>query len=127
MCRADAVAGPAVAAVPIIGAIAVLSHQSGRPVPALIVRDAAKTHGTGKQIEGSITEGMSVAVVDDTCTTGGSLIMAIEAVEAAGCTIAKVLCVLDRNEGGSAEIIARGYDFAPLLAANDEGQIEVAQ
>jgi orotate phosphoribosyltransferase len=67
-----------------------------------------------------------VAVVDDACTTGSSLFHAIEAVEAAGCEVVKVIAVLDRNEGGSAEIRRRGYDFLALLSANGRGEIAPA-
>ena len=120
ICRADAAAGPAVAAVPIVSALALLSHQAG-----LIVRDAAKQHGTGKKIEGNVVPGMSVVVLDDTCTTGGSLIRTIQAIEEAGCSVAKVMCILDRNEGGSEEIARRGYDFFTLLEAGPSGEIVV--
>ena len=125
MCKADAAAGPAVAAVPIVSALAVLSHQAGRPIPALIVRDAAKQYGTGKKIEGTVVPGMLVAVVDDTCTTGGSLMRTIQAIEEAGCSVAKVMCILDRNEGGSEEIKRRGYDFFALLEAGPGGEVVV--
>ena len=123
--KADAAAGPAVAAVPIVSALALLSHQAGQPVPALIVRDVAKQHGTGKKIEGNVVPGMSVVVVDDTCTTGGSLIRTIRAVEEAGCNVTKVMCILDRNEGGSEEIARQGYDFFTLLEAGPTGEIVV--
>jgi orotate phosphoribosyltransferase len=66
-----------------------------------------------------------VAVVDDTCTTGGSLFQAIEAAEAAGCSVVKVLAILDRREGGGDKLRDLGYDFASLLVANDRGEIEV--
>ena len=70
---ADAIAGPAVAAVPMLAAISVASHIQGAPVPGLIVRSERKAYGTGKLIEGSVREGMSVAVVDDTCNQGGGM------------------------------------------------------
>jgi len=120
---AEAVAGPAVAAVPMVAAIAVVSHLEGRPIPALIVRTEAKQHGTKKMIEGTLRPGIKVAVVDDTCSTGGSLNHAIEAVEAAGCKVVKVACILDRNMGGGEGIRSRGYDFTSLLVANEKGEI----
>ena len=61
--------------------------------------------------------------MDDTVTSGGSLIKAIVAIEGAGCVVAKVICILDRNEGGSEEIRRRGYDFAALLEADENGRI----
>ena len=52
------------------------------------------------------------------------LFHAIEAAEEAGCTVVKVVSLLDRNEGGSDEMRKRGYDFSALLAATPEGKIE---
>ena len=121
--RADAVAGPAVAAVPMVAAVALMSYTQGRPVKALIVRDEAKKHGTGKLIEGAALPGDRVVVMDDTCSAGGSLLHAIDAVEAAGCAVVKVVCILDRRMGGSDAIRARGYDFFALLEADEDGRI----
>ena len=65
-------------------------------------------------------------MVDDTCNQGGSLLHAIDAVEGAGCRVAKVMCILDRNEGGSEAIRDRGYEFASLLEVGDDGRIRAA-
>ncbi len=125
---AQAVGGPTLAADPIVAAISMASHlePDGGPVPAFIVRKEAKAHGMGNAVEGHLEPGAKVAVVDDTCTTGGSLFQAIEAAEAVGCTVVKVLAVLDRQEGGGDELRRRGYDFTALLVANSDGVIEVA-
>ena len=114
-----AAAGPAVAAVPMVASIATASYAAGRPVKALIVRPERKKHGTGKIIEGSPRPGDRVAVVDDTCMTGGSLLHAIDTVEEAGCEVVLVACILDRREGGSDAIRARGYAFFSFLEAGD--------
>ena len=119
---AEVVAGPALAAIPIITAIGMRSFLEGSPVPGLIVRSEEKKHGAKKMIEGTVRPGLKVAVVDDTCSTGGSLIHAINAIEAAGCDVVKVISILDRNMGGSAEIRSRGYDFQALLVATEEGE-----
>lgn len=119
--RAEAVGGTTLGADPIVAAVALTSHLGGAPVRAFIVRKESKTHGTRQNIEGHLSPGSRVAVVDDVCTTGGSLFHAIEASEVAGCTVVKVVAVLDRQEGGSDEIRARGYDFASLLEATSEG------
>ena len=123
---AEAIAGPALAAVPMLAAISVASYLEGSPVPGLIVRSERKQHGTGKLIEGSVRDGMAVAVIDDTCNQGGSLLHAIDAVEAAGCRVVKVMCILDRNEGGSRAIRDRGYDFFSLFEVDDSGRIRAA-
>lgn len=122
-CHAEAIAGPTLGADPIVAAVAAVSHLEGHPIPGLIVRKEAKGHGTGRIIEGPLKPGARVAVVDDTCTSGASLFHAIAAVEDAGCKVVKVLCILDRNQGGSAELRRRGYDFAAILAADSSGAI----
>jgi orotate phosphoribosyltransferase len=126
---AEAIGGPTLGADPIVAAVSLVSHldSSGDPVPAFIVRKEAKEHGMGNAVEGHLEVGARVAIVDDTCTTGGSLFLAIDAAEAMGCTVVKVLAALDRREGGSDELRRRGYDFSALLVANDRGEIEVAE
>ena len=78
-------------------------------------------------VEGPLLPGSRVAIIDDTCTTGGSLLHAIDAAEAAGCTVVKVVVLLDRREGGGENLRRRGYDFVALMAATPEGQIEVVK
>ncbi len=90
------------------------------PAPTLIhgflVRKAEKTHGTGRRVEGFLRPGARVVIVDDVCTTGGSTITAIEAAREAGMTVAAVLCLVDREQGGRAKIEAAAAG-APFLAA----------
>ena len=125
---AQAIGGPTLGADPIVASVSLASYlePEGGPVPAFIVRKEAKVHGMGNAVEGHLPGGGKVAVVDDTCTTGGSLFQAIEAAEAGGCSVVKVLAILDRGEGGGHELRRRGYDFTSLLVANDKGEIEVA-
>ena len=123
---AQAVGGTTLGAHPMVAALALASHIKGRPIPAFIVRKESKTHGTKQNIEGPLEPGIKVAIVDDVCTTGGSLFHAIDAAEEAGCSVVKVVSILDRNEGGSDEMRKRGYNFSTLLAATAEGKIEKA-
>ena len=125
-CGAEALAGPTLGADPIVSAVAALSYGGGHPIPGLIVRKEAKEHGGKRGIEGPLVEGARVAVVDDTCSTGASLFLAIHAVEAAGCQVVKVLSILDRHQGGSDELKRRGYDFFTILEADAEGNIAPA-
>ena len=85
-----------------------LEDQDPGPEPSLIqgflVRKAEKTHGTGRRIEGFLQPGAPVVIVDDVCTTGGSTITAIEATRDAGMTVAGVLCLVDRLQGGRENI-----------------------
>jgi orotate phosphoribosyltransferase len=123
--RAEAVGGLTLGADPIVAAVALASYREGRRVPGFIVRKEAKAHGTAQAIEGPLPPGCRVVIVDDTCTTGGSLLHAIAAAEAAGCTVVKVVALLDRREGGGDELRRRGYDFVALMAASPDGTIEV--
>ncbi len=122
---AQAVGGPTLAADPIVTAVALASQEEGDGIPAFIVRKETKEHGMGQLIEGPLVAGSRVAIVDDTCTTGGSLLHAIAAAEALGCSVVKVIALLDRREGGGDELRRRGYDFTALMAATPEGKIEV--
>ena len=123
--QVDALAGPTLGADPIVSSVSTMSYIEGRPVPALIVRKEKKTHGGGRNIEGHFFRGQKVAVVDDTCTTGGSLFHAIEAVENEGCEVVKVLSIMDRMAGGSEELERRGYDFQSLFVADNNGKIHI--
>ena len=111
-------------------AVAMASWQpgtyEGETISAFVVRKEAKEHGLGQLIEGPPPQGQTVAIVDDTCTTGGSLFHAIDAAEEAGCTVGLVLALLDRNEGGSDAIRERGYRFAALLMVGEDGRIRPA-
>ena len=124
---AAAIGGPTLGADPIVAATVMASWQAARPLPGFIVRKEAKEHGTGQLIEGPLPPaGGVVAIVDDTCTTGGSLFHAISAAEGAGCKVGLVMVVLDRNEGGSAALRERGYPFVALLQAGPDGRIAPA-
>ena len=124
---AQAIGGPTLGADPIVAAVALTSHLKGSSIPAFIVRKEAKSHGTGQLVEGPLAPGSRVTIVDDTCTTGASLFHAIEAAEAAGCTVVKVVAILDRHQGGSEELGRRGYDFVSLLASTPGGEVGVVQ
>lgn len=121
------IGGPTMGADPIVAAVALTSYLEGKHIPAFIVRDQTKSHGTGKMVEGTLTHGTRVAIVDDICTTGASIFRCIEAAEAAECQVVKVLAVLDRHQGGSEELKKRGYDFISLLEATPDGQVGVTR
>jgi len=122
----SAIGGPAVAAIPIVSAVTLTSHIEENPVEAFFVRPMAKDHGTERQIEGNLRPGSHVMIVDDVCTSGGSLFIAIDAVESIGCKIEKVMVVLDRKQGGREKIEARGYSFVCVLEPDETGVIRVS-
>jgi orotate phosphoribosyltransferase len=102
------------------------------PVPTLIhgflVRKAEKTHGTGRKVEGFLKPGAQVVIVDDVCTTGGSTITAIESTREAGMTVAAVLCLVDREQGGRTNIEATipGVPFISVFTASEVRAAHIA-
>lgn len=114
----DAVGGLTLGADPISYAISYASARSDRPLRAFTVRKEVKSHGTGKTIEGPFKEGDRVAVIEDVITTGRSALRAIEAVRAANGTVAGVLALVDREEGGRQAIEASGVPVISLVAAS---------
>jgi orotate phosphoribosyltransferase len=102
-----------------------LESSEETEAPALVhgflVRKAEKTHGTGRRVEGFLKPGADVVIVDDVCTTGGSTINAIEATQAAGMNVIGVLCLVDREQGGRANIeaAAAGAPFHAVFTASD--------
>jgi orotate phosphoribosyltransferase len=115
--EADAIGGMTLGADPIVCPVAALSQIEGRPLRAFIVRKEAKGHGTGNRIEGNLAPGSRVIVVDDVVTTAGSTLRALEAVDEAGHEVAAVICLVDREEGGS-DKLAR-WPYFPLFRRSE--------
>ena len=115
-----AIGGLTLGADPISYAIAYASAlPGGGPlVQAFTVRKEAKAHGTGKLIEGPFAAGNRVVVIEDVITTGGSALRAVDAVRAAGGTIAGVLALVDREEGGREAIESAGLRVVSLVRAS---------
>lgn len=123
---AVAVGGLTLGADPIVAAVAVVSHIEGNPIPAFIQRGEVKDHGTQKGIEGYIpAAGGRVAIVEDVITKGGATLKAIGLAESAGCEVVKVVALLDRHQGGSDEVLRRGYDFSAILHSDSEGNLRL--
>ena len=125
-CDVDAIGGPTLGADPIVTSVALVGGLEGRPINAFIVRKEGKQHGMGNLIEGPLEPNSRVAIVDDACSTGASLLHAVDAAEAGGHKVVVVLAILDRHQGGSEEFRRRGYDFRCLLEATPEGKIQPA-
>lgn len=119
------VGGLTLGADPITYAVAHESWSRGRPVDGFTVRKSAKDHGTGRRIEGGLPTDARVVVVEDTITTGGSALSAVEAVRAHGPEVLAVLALVDRGEGGRERIedaglpLLVGYTADELLATSD--------
>lgn len=117
----DAVGGMAVGAVPLVAAVLAAAARRDPETPLLgfFVRPQSKGHGLKRRIEGSFAAGQRVALVEDTVTTGGSTLAALDVVEAAGGTVARVLCLVDRGEGAAERFAARGLVLEALITRED--------
>jgi orotate phosphoribosyltransferase len=112
--QVDAVAGLTLGADPIVTAIAVVSGQRGQPLDGLIVRKQTKEYGAGRLLEGPWRDGLRVAVVEDTMTTGASALRAARAVSEAGGSVVGVYGLIDRHQGARHAVESAGYPFASI-------------
>jgi orotate phosphoribosyltransferase len=116
----DAVGGMAVGAVPLIAAVLAAAERVGaQPLLGFFVRAAHKEHGLGRQIEGAFEPGQTVALLEDTVTTGGSTLRALDAVEEAGGNVTRVICLVDRGEGAKEAFAGRGLELEALFGRED--------
>ena len=117
----DAIGGMAIGADPITAATITLAGQRGLNLNGFIVRKEAKQHGMGRQVEGPVTAGQNVIIVEDVVTSGGSALAAVEAARAFGLKVEGILAVIDRLEGGREAIEAAGLSLKTLLTVRDFG------
>ena len=130
---ADAVGGPALGAVPIAMAVGAAGLSRDRDLPVYVVRMEQKQHGAKDLIaepysdddDAVVTNGRSVAIVEDTITTGGSVRKAIEAIEAVGAKVSLIAVLVERSEGGADTLRSEGYEVASLFRADEAGQLSV--
>jgi orotate phosphoribosyltransferase len=119
--RPRVVGGLTMGADPVAYAVAAASFGTELVMDAFSVRKEAKTHGTGRVIEGCFVEGDAVVVVEDVITTGGSAQRAIAAVEGAGGRVLGVLALVDREEGGRGALEKEGREVVALVRAGELG------
>jgi orotate phosphoribosyltransferase len=115
----DAVGGLTLGADPIAYAIAYASTNDQHPIRAFTVRKEAKSHGTGRLIEGPFEKGDRVVVVEDVITTGGSALRAVDALQSAGGVIIGILALVDREEGGREAIESAGFNVLALTTGTE--------
>ena len=118
-----AVGGMALGAIPIVNAVALISHLRGHNLPGFYVRKEPKTHGTQNLIEGKFPNddpNAPVAILDDVVTGGGSIMQAIKAVEECRNPIREVMCILDRNEGGRDMLLEHGYELKSMFSVQGD-------
>jgi orotate phosphoribosyltransferase len=104
---------------PIAVATAFASELQERPLHAFSIRKAQKDHGIVKWIEGDISPGDRVAIIDDVATTGGSTIKAIERARSEGVNVVQAVVLVDRQEGGL-DNIRRHVEAVSAIVTRDE-------
>ena len=118
-----AIGGLTMGADPVALAIGMGAARAGAELQVFSIRKQAKVHGRGRLIEGNFKAGDCVVIVDDTVTTGGSTLEAIEKVRAEGGVVAFVIVLVDRGEGGREAIEAAGV---PVCAVFTRAEIDGA-
>ena len=106
----DVIAGVATAGVTISSPVAYLLKK-----PMVYVRKEEKGHGLGKQVEGMVRPGWRALVVDDLATTGGSIVSAVDALRGVGCVVKDALVLVDRLEGGKANLAKTGVKLSSFV------------
>lgn len=117
----DAVGGLTLGADPVATAMLHAAAARGRTLDAFVVRKAEKAHGLQRRIEGSPVEGRRVLAVDDTSTTGGSVLTAVEALRTAGADVVAVAVIVDRDTGAREKVEAEGLSYRYAFDAADLG------
>ncbi|MGH3547561.1 MAG: orotate phosphoribosyltransferase [Pseudonocardiaceae bacterium] len=108
----QAVGGLTLGADPVAAAVL---HAPGPPVDAFVVRKATKQHGLQRRIEGPDVAGRRVLAVEDTSTTGASVLTAVAALREAGADVVGVATVVDRDTGAREAIEAAGLPYRAVL------------
>ncbi|OKY76008.1 MAG: orotate phosphoribosyltransferase [Desulfobulbaceae bacterium DB1] len=119
--KIGAVGGMTLGADPLVTAASIVSFLEHDPIPAFIVRKEAKGHGTNQYIEGikNMPQGCLVTLLEDVVTTGGTLLKVIDRVQAQGYTVAQIVTVVDRQEGGAETLAANGYKLESVFTKDE--------
>ena len=115
----DAVGGLTLGADPVAAAMLHAAAASGRRLDAFVVRKEGKAHGLQRRIEGPDVAGRRVLAVEDTSTTGGSVLTAVEALREAGAEVVGVAVIVER--GAADAVAAAGLTYRAAFTLTDLG------
>ncbi|MED7948687.1 MULTISPECIES: orotate phosphoribosyltransferase [unclassified Streptomyces] len=115
----DAVGGLTLGADPVAASMLHAAAARGRELDAFVVRKAGKAHGLQRRIEGPEIKGRRVLAVEDTSTTGGSVLTAVEALREAGAEVVGVAVIVER--GAAPAIEAAGLPYVTAYTLEDLG------
>ncbi|MDO8122647.1 orotate phosphoribosyltransferase [Isoptericola sp. b490] len=117
----DAVGGLTLGADPVATAVLHAAASRGVDVDAFVVRKEGKAHGMQRRIEGPDVAGRRVVAVEDTSTTGGSVMTAVDALREAGAQVVAVAVIVDRATGARERIESEGLPYLSLFGLSDLG------
>ncbi len=117
--KPEAVGGLTLGADPIAYSVSFVSFMEGAPIKPFVVRKEPKGHGMKRQIEGLVSAGERVAVVEDVVTTAGSSLKAVRACREAGLEVVGVFTIVDRQEGGKENIEEEGLELYSLFKLSE--------
>lgn len=117
----EAVGGLTMGADPVATAMLHAAAGRGRQLDAFVVRKAEKAHGLQQRVEGPAVSGRRVLVVEDTSTTGGSPLTAVQALREAGAEVVAVAVIVDRSSGAREKIHEAGLDYRAAFGLADLG------
>ena len=117
----DAVGGLTLGADPVATAMLHSAAAQGRRLDAFVVRKAEKAHGLQRRVEGPDVAGRRVLAVEDTSTTGGSVLTAVAALREAGAEVVAVAAIVDRDTGAREKVEAEGLEYRAALNLQDLG------
>jgi orotate phosphoribosyltransferase len=117
----DAVGGLTLGADPIALSMLHAAAAQGRRLDAFVVRKSEKAHGLQRRIEGPDVSGRRVLAVEDTSTTGGSVLTAVHALREAGAEVVGVAVIVDRSTGAREKVEAEGLDYRFLFGLDELG------
>ncbi|HEY0485506.1 MAG TPA: orotate phosphoribosyltransferase [Mycobacteriales bacterium] len=112
----DAAGGLTLGADPVGAAMLHAAAAAGRSLDAFVVRKQGKAHGLQRRVEGPDLAGRRVVAVEDTSTTGGSVLTAVEALREAGAEVVGVAVIVDRGAGDAVKAAGLEYRYAYTLA-----------
>ena len=116
-----AVGGLTLGADPVATAMLHAAAAEGGRLDAFVVRKSEKAHGLQRRIEGSPVEGRRVLAVEDTSTTGGSVLTAVEALREAGAEVVGVAVIVDRDTGAKEQVESVGLPYRYAVSLADLG------
>lgn len=117
----EAVGGLTLGADPVATAMLHAAAATGERLDAFVVRKEGKAHGLQQRIEGPAVAGRRVLAVEDTSTTGASVLTAVDALRQAGADVIGVAVIVDRNTGAAEAVEAAGLLYRAAVAAHDLG------